>query len=157
MRNLNNEQFWIWLAGFVDGEGCIYISRHKHPRVSTGIQYSLKVEISQADEGLLNAIRDRVGFGRNARNKGVDKQAWRKSKRGVYALKWSSNQAYEILKNILPYLVVKKNQATLAIEFQELVRGNYGKRSNRIENYFEKQAFFWQSIKVAKLAYFKAP
>ena len=158
MNNFTNEQFYIWLAGFIDGEGCVYVSRAKNEQISWGYQYSLRLEITQADEVLLNTIKERVNSGCVLQNKALARIKGRASKRLVYSIKWSSNNAYELLKKVYPYLVVKQKQAKLAIEFQELVREHYGKRVNRPVNYSEKQSKLRELLQVAKLDfYFKAP
>lgn len=153
LNHLNNEQFYSQLAGFIDGEGCVYISKSKNDKISWGFQYSLKLEITQANKKLLEAIKNRIGFGSNVHNKSILKNRKPETWSEVYSLKWSSNQAYEVIKKVYPYLVIKQKQAKLATEFQELVRGNYGKKANRIEEYSDKQFIFYNDLKKMKLEY----
>lgn len=149
MKNLTNEQFWIWLAGFIDGEGCIYISRTKNEN-RWGYQYTLRLEITQANKELLDSIKERVGFGSNTWNKNINAVKNRVSKRQVYSIKWSSRKAYEILKKLYPYLVVKRAQASMGMEFQELVIKNYGKGMRVSDEYNKKQVELRELLILAK-------
>ena len=149
MKNLTDEQFYIWLAGFMDGEGCIYVSRTKNSN-RWGYQYTLRVELTQANKQLLEDIIERVGFGSNIWNKALNAIKNRKSKRNVYAIKWSSRQAHELLKKIYPYMVVKKAQASLGMEFQELVNENYGKGVRLSDEYNHKQVELRELLVLAK-------
>ena len=157
MNNFTDEQFYAWLAGFIDGEGCIYIAKTKNEKVSWGFSYTLRLEITQANKPVLEKIKNRIGFGSNVWNKSILKNRKPNTWSEVYALKFSSNQAYEIIKNIYPYLVIKKKQASLAIEFQELVRGNYGRKKNRVVDYFERQVKYRDNLKLAKQLIYQAP
>lgn len=97
-----------WAAGFIDGEGCIGV-------YSNGIKSSavLSLSVSQKyNEPLLKLV---ALFGGHLKPKSnpVGFMEWR-----LY-----SSNALNVLKQVLPYLQSnKKEQAILAIQFQETFR-----------------------------------
>lgn len=98
---------WAYLAGFVDGEGCI--SSYK----SSG-RYYPRLSIVQADHVVLLGLYRRFDVGRvnirrrTAKNKATgDQLSW--NIRTKAQLKW-------LLEGLLPYLKLKKSQAEIALQ-----------------------------------------
>lgn len=91
-------EFLAYVAGFFDGEGCIQIPCNERGN------YSLRINVCQKSEAVLQYIRSRLG--------GEISDG-----RGVKILYWHGFNALPVLELILPWLVVKKSQAELAIEF----------------------------------------
>ncbi len=103
-RRIPTDTEKAWAAGFFDGEGSINI---EEPRKARG--YSLKVSISQNDPRPLVKIAEIWGGSVKQRRGGLHSD-W----------KLVSRSAGEFLMDISSFLVVKSEQATLAIEFQSL-------------------------------------
>jgi hypothetical protein len=95
--------FNAYVAGFFDGEGCITIKTEK------GTPSSLSTGISQKDIKPLKRIKEIFG-GSIYYHKPNDMYQWRAN----------NDLSYWFLLAILPYLIVKKEQALLAIEYQHL-------------------------------------
>ncbi len=100
-----------YTAGIVDGEGCIglYLSSNKSFRVH--------VTVTNTNEWLIQWLK--FAYGGNVCSAPVPvncKLAWR----------WNivSNQATNFLETIMPFLKLKRQQAELAIEFQNRRRGH---------------------------------
>jgi len=99
-----------WLAGFVDGEGCIAVyptsgRNYLHPRIS----------VANTFRGVLEEIQELLGFGgiRTKHQVGNDKES--------YA--WQANahaDVYRCLKALIPYLRLKREQAELVCKFVEV-------------------------------------
>lgn len=87
-----------YAAGFFDGEGCVRISR-------VGERYKLQVKISQLDRRPLDLLSNKYG--------GV---VYESSRCPYWEI--ASRQASTFLSAILPYLIVKKKEAEIAVEFQ---------------------------------------
>lgn len=107
-------------AGFFDGEGCVTISRtySKNKRPS----YTLTVQIGNTHLGVLEEIKERYGGGIYTR-KGVE------GRTRMYDINLRSKVAEAFISDILPFLVVKKKEAELALEFRNLaVRSVYSNR-----------------------------
>jgi len=105
-----------YLAGFVDGEGCIVI-------IKTQTQYQpaycLHLEVTNCNKEVLDLFADT--FKRGTVLKFKDRINWRP----CWVYQSSSRQAAEILQLLLPFLRVKKNQALLGIEFQKIKSGQH--------------------------------
>jgi hypothetical protein len=100
-----------YLAGFFDGEGCIAIVKGKNHLGN--VQYSLRVIVSNTNEYVLHLYK--LSFGGSIQKRKYEKPEWR----DCYAWALSSTRAYDFLKCVYPYLILKKAQADLAFEFQE--------------------------------------
>lgn len=100
-----------YLAGFFDGEGCISIIKGKNRLGNT--QYGLRVIVSNTNNYVLQLYK--FSFSGRIQKRKHDKPKWR----DCYAWGLSSTQAYDFLKCLYTYLVIKKAEADLAFEFQE--------------------------------------
>ncbi len=103
-----------YVAGFIDGEGCIYVQRIK----SRG-SYTIRgnVIIGCSERGAIDKIFSMVE-NNGSRHIGQHKQKpkWKP----IYRLELSQQQGARLLQQILPYLIIKKKQAELFIELAKL-------------------------------------
>jgi hypothetical protein len=101
---------WAYLAGFVDGEGCIRSYCHGQ----SGCYYPLLI-ISQVDPAPLLWIHGIWGgLLREQKNPNY-------STGGIWRLRFSGYAAIPVLRGIHPYLKVKQPQAALAISLMTRV------------------------------------
>jgi hypothetical protein len=120
---------YAYMAGILDGEGClgIYASHYKPGyfrtykkrnseistrRVSLRPLYGCRIQVTNCDRRLMDWIVDRFGgtVHNNGRREGIAKTAW----------KWllCGHKAQEkLLLGVLPYLVLKREQALILLEF----------------------------------------
>lgn len=107
-----NNEILAYAAGIVDGEGHISIVRNAAPQYRIGYMYRLTVGVTNTNVWLINWMQFQFGGKIYQR---CDKRPNRKT-----AWVWlvHQNGASEFLKLILPYLLIKKPQAELAIQFQ---------------------------------------
>jgi len=105
------ETDWAYLGGLIDGEGCICISK---PRSSYSI-HQLSVRVSNTDARLMIWLKDNF-------NGSITTQH-RKNKKHKDAYEWRvfAKDSEYILENILPYLVIKKEQALLALDLRHTI------------------------------------
>lgn len=94
------------MAGFFDGEGCVNLTVSGRSR-----QVCLRLMIVNTDHEILSEIHLSFG-GRLARPRG-NRKGWKSFRQIVF----SGKEAYEFLLSVYPFLVVKKRQAKLAIDF----------------------------------------
>jgi len=91
-----------YIAGFIDGEGCIIFGKHKDKRLIRGFTIYYRVGVSNQNKEVLEEIRKRYG--------------------GIISKKKNENTCWELIiakreemKNILadmiPHLIVKKQKA----------------------------------------------
>ena len=113
---MNKREKLFYLAGFFDGEGAIFIGKDKNYRsknkntiyrlcVSCGNTYSKPIKILYEMFSISKKITYREG-------QKIGYKPW---------FQWllTANLAMNFLKEIVPYLIVKKKQALLGISFQE--------------------------------------
>lgn len=98
----------IYTAGFFDGEGCITMQYRE------SIPHLLHVNISNVYLPVLEAIK--YTYGGNISVKKVKQNRLRQ-----YFWQATSEVACKFLREIYPYLLVKQEQAKIALRFQETV------------------------------------
>lgn len=96
-----------YAAGFIDGEGCIAITKYKKP-IAKSPSYAISVTFGQKDGDVVDwFIGNFGGYSHTVKRD------------GSYIWRTSDRKAYEILKQIEPFLRYKRPQAQLAIRFYE--------------------------------------
>lgn len=103
-----------YLAGLVDGEGCIQMGRNHANDPKRATTYTLRVRITNTFPGLMDWVSKIVGHGWAREIKlppGATKPAW----------EWylTGHRAVAFLRQIHPYLIIKKLQAEVAFEYAE--------------------------------------
>lgn len=125
-----------YVAGIVDGEGCIRIVKCKENRYGNNLyHYRLAVYVTQKDYRIPLLLLKNYGGSFYVHPNYV--------RRGEKLYRWYlySQKAKHFLEVILPYLVLKKEQAELGLEFIGSYPRYKHKTSERIkwcENAFEK-------------------
>lgn len=111
-----------WLAGFIDGEGCITVSRPK--RGSRRSHYTPAVVITNTHLPTLMKIQN--SFGGTLHQKGNATKNWNTG----WALHWcGSNKVKQILEVVRPYLVTKADEAAFMLDvWLPRTRGINGKK-----------------------------
>ena len=101
----------IYLAGFVDGEGCIFAAVHNTKTSLTRRKHFYPaLHIAQKFPGILYWIQEEVGKGKVTQRS--DKQS--------YTYKISGSNCSALLSELLPFLKGKRNQAELAIQLMQV-------------------------------------
>lgn len=112
-----------WAAGFLDGEGCIHISK-QHLRGRRSATYQLAVHIMQNDFATLEHFTWAVGI--PARIYRVKRAA--NHSRQCYTLNYGGKAALELLALVGRYLVRKAREAQAAADFW--TDGEMGRQRN---------------------------
>ena len=96
----------------MDGEGSIFIAHVRYRN-----RYHVELHVTNTCYAAVEKCSEIWGCG-NINNKG---QKTRVSKKWATCYEWRATHlnAHLILKEILPYMVIKKSQALIAIEFAE--------------------------------------
>jgi len=100
---------WAYLAGLIDGEGSISVMRQG------GKPAAVRVRFNNTDEAVIDWVLIRFG--------GILGEANSNSsygKRTCYRLDWNSVNAIPVLEGTLPYLVIKRQLALVALEYLTL-------------------------------------
>lgn len=107
-----------YLAGFVDGEGCITIVRSSG-QARCKIGYSIRVDVGQKDGKLMDLLYGL--YSGHISNEVKDNK--------YYHYRWTvyGKSAYKFLHDIEPFLIIKREQARLTMEF-------FNRQTKRIES-----------------------
>ncbi len=100
-----------YIAGIIDGEGCIGIYRTGGKRKDAA-RLSLRVMVGMTDKDILYWLKETTGVGgvwHHAFPKGNRKESWQWAVR--------SRQAAELLFELVPYTRVKEEQSIIALTF----------------------------------------
>jgi hypothetical protein len=95
-----------WLAGFVDGEGSITAGLNSHG------QGRIRLIIAQHDAELLFVIMT-IFPGANGPHLGPSKRC--------YTIEYCGKAVIPVLESIKPFLVLKRRQAEIALEFAKTI------------------------------------
>ena len=99
-----------YIAGLVDGEGCIDIHSHQSPRRQTK-SYQLRLTISNTSPAPIEWL---------VRNVGGSVDGGRNSRQLCYNWNVLDVNAENLLRALLPFLVVKHDQAVIGLEIRAL-------------------------------------
>lgn len=100
-----------YIAGFFDAEGSIHIFNN------AGRSKYLGVSITNTNKKVLEKIHSFIGLGYIVKSK-RNAESIKQDYKVCYKLRLSTRDAAKFLKSLLPYLIIKKRQAKLAIKFQ---------------------------------------
>jgi len=113
VKEITSEQA-AYIAGIIDGEGTIGIAKGKDTKAKRGISYRLFVSVANTDHKLLDWLQQTDGAGTIVFN---DRSSFNKKWSPIWKWTISSCASAQLLNRILPWLVMKKPQAELALEF----------------------------------------
>src|SRR5260221_2107931 len=99
-----------WAAGIVDGEGCIFIG--------AGVSLRVRVGVTNTDIRMIERLKELFG-GNAAYRRRNDRNPNHKN---IWDWEVAAKKAEACLKEVLPYLVCKRDQAELALLARSYVR-----------------------------------
>jgi len=145
---MTNKEKLAYIAGIIDGEGCILIHNSKDKK-----NWVLRIVICMQSKRVMDALVGICGgryylVGKNNPDTNF----------AVYTCYSLGKNAYKLLKKIKPYLVEKKAQADLAIQFYihqlSYFRKRQGKSTTKIdEAEVEKREKYKLRLKDLKTAF----
>jgi len=128
-----HELFCAWVAGFVDGEGCLTITRSRN-KVGTWT-FTPVVVIANTVRAPLDEIHRRAGVG------SVNTRPRPAPFKTQYQYTVGSQNAQRFIRAIRPYLRVKGAQADILLRFVALDRSTSGgRRADQRANYAVRRA-----------------
>lgn len=109
---MNHIEKYAYLAGIIDGEGTI--SMYFYKRLN---RYFLTFEVYNNCPKLVQWLETNIGgYSRAITSPSrKDKINWKTT----YVWRLQNNEILEVLRNLLPFLVSKKEQCEIAIKFKE--------------------------------------
>ena len=112
-----------YLAGIIDGEGCLYIGRVKQGKYGSGFQWHSLLRVTSCDEELIIWLEDTFGGSKDSRYRWTSKQ---KFTRPVYNWQATGPMLDYILPLVEPYLIIKIKQCDVMKRYRltSLARSN---------------------------------
>ena len=108
-----------WAAGIVDGEGSICLIKcHRQDEYGLRYGWDLRVDVGNTDPRMLIRLRAIFGCG----GIGPNSKDNRPNRLPSWGIHWHGNNAAEVLRLIRPFLVIKGEQADVALESSAFVR-----------------------------------
>jgi len=119
---------WQYVAGFFDGEGNITIYDYERKkvyapdRITTYQEKQVKISIAQKIRIYVNMVQLENGviplLNEFLISEGIDSHIHKTNDKGMQRLQFTSRKSCKIfLEKIIPYLIVKKEKARLALAF----------------------------------------
>ena len=127
-----NSRDLAYIAGIVDGEGCISLNLchiYHGKRIKEGTRITIALSVYNTYFPLLKYLK--AAFGGTLYN--AENPKGFSSKKALYQWRVAEQRACEILKLLLPHLKVKKKQAILALRLAARKRRNKGRRLTAFE------------------------
>lgn len=109
-----------YLAGFFDGEGCIDVQVCRDPGSKERLYVRPRVRVCLAESSflLLRALQARFG------GHLVKRTSTKKNQQNSWSLEWlSADTIRDVLRTMLPHLVLKAEQAKLALWWMDNATG----------------------------------
>ena len=118
-----------WLAGIIDGEGSIHITKTIERRNKSGFAFHPQLSITNTNVAILSNVKRIAASGSICRSISSSHPAWKDK----YSYTANSKTIRTILPEVLPYLIGKRKQALLLLKFLSLVKPSANSRFQRTE------------------------
>ena len=107
-----------YIAGLVDGEGWVSFAMTSHKRLIKKDRRTPLLGIANTNKDVLDWVLFKVGIGKVFKvSRKFSKEHWKDQYR--YTL--HGKQVGELLKQLLPYMIIKRQRAILVIEYSNTI------------------------------------
>lgn len=120
-----------WVAGIIDGEGCIHISRNRastHTHATT-LRHSLYLKVTMGHKPTVDRLHALFQLGSVQKATAARKKVWN----AAFSWVCCGQSAAEVLRQCLPYLLTKAKEAEVALAFVALPKASRGGRGGTKE------------------------
>jgi hypothetical protein len=142
-RQMTEEES-AWLAGVIDGEGSVFLSKVTHPAYRRGFFYRPQMGVSNSNRSFLTRVMEIIGEG-----------TVQLAKKGGEGLKtrWEYIGASGVLRVVLPqilsYMIIKRETAGKMLEYFQYIDEHpiHNKKKEVPKEYYEKLDLLYWTIK----------
>lgn len=99
-----------YLAGVIDGEGCITLYKKKDKKTKSGFSYSAYLTITSKDKWFLEVIQSNFGGYLNSQGHGAF------SNNPIWSLRFNPDEMRRYLPKLIPHLILKQHEAVLLLK-----------------------------------------
>src|SRR3990167_1305581 len=150
MKTLTETQK-AYIAGIIDGEGCVRLAKKKQNGKNDVFYYMAFVCITITEIELLAYLKEVTGIGCVYRYKKAAKENWNP----VHRWQIVAKQARELLTAVHPYLTIKRGIAELVLSMP-LHKGKRGLRFTDRQGHKKDQVVLFDRIKTLNVRGIKA-
>lgn len=126
-----------WLAGIIDGEGSIFIMKQTRKDRERAFNYILRLSVQSADRIMAFECMKLTGEGAT-----MDAPTAKENQSNTYKWQVSGRKAANILRDLIPFMRVKKDQAESALLFQESTKKHWKHMTPK--DYQEQEDFYYK-------------
>jgi len=126
-----------YIAGLLDADGSVGIDRSLSKSNAYKYNYRVRIIITNSNYDVICWLKDIVGVGCSHRTGRAYKANWSP----VHRWQVVAESARLVLKEIEPYMIIKKDLAKMAINFPS--KGRVGKMRTT-EDYREQERLYWK-------------
>lgn len=131
MKTLTETQK-AYIAGIIDGEGCVRISKKKNQKSPQCFNFSAFVCITITEIELLCYLKEITGIGCVYRSKTANKENWNP----VHRWQITNGQARDLLRAVMPYMMIKRGIAELVLSMP--VQRGHSEHKGQQEDLFNR-------------------
>jgi len=141
---------YYYIAGIIDGEGCLSIKKNNPNKGNRlkNIRYYISINITNKNKQCLDLIASTFKI-----------TTYYDKKNDIYKIEVNDRQAYNIIKKLWNLLIIKRKQARLLKNFYEFKRANKNSQKNirteYIRKYYHNKAKRFIKCKTVALSYNK--
>jgi len=118
----SDAQDLAYMAGLVDGEGCIHINHTNIGSKKSTLNYCLRITVGNTDIKMLKFCKKK--FGGNLHKRSPRKNPNITGRLPSYKWYLCGKNAGKLVELIFPYLITKKEKAKIALEFMKTFEEN---------------------------------
>lgn len=134
-----------YIAGFIDGEGCISITKTKKRMAGGAPRYFPYLAITHTNLEILERLRSIYPIGRK-----ISSRPLVTGRRQCYSIRWDGNELRRLLADLVPHLQEKRRQAELVLEFMKTLRCKHEHRKAIPEFILVLREDYYQILKYLK-------
>ena len=123
-----------YAAGIIDADGWISLKKNVYKDKPT--QYFLEVGVKNLSKDLIDWLYN--NYKGSTRLRDMSKT---ETQRDIYVWQLRCNKAAKFLKRVIPYLIVKKERAFVAVKFQKTIK-YFGRNGTPEETVDERERLF---------------
>ena len=143
-----DSEFLAYLAGVIDSDGSIGISRRTEKTNTHGYSYreALQITWKRSDGAIdfLSKLKSIYGGSLGFYTGGFN------NKTQTVRYSTDGKGTEKIVKDILPYLKLKRKQAELVLEMRGLKRVKYGNNNHKPQSVWEKEDEIYQRVLIQR-------
>jgi len=134
-----------YLAGSIDCDGCISIVKMKNTGTGRSLRYEVRVKMTNTHLPFLLILQNQYGGHLKTLSRGGKNQPnWKPA----YDLCWGTKNSEDVLRAILPYLIIKKERAEVALKLREDLIYKGSSKSRLSEAVLEYRDSLYERLKV---------